>query len=247
MRNFERQADIYAYATIGSPLPLISTFEKISLSSGQSPDKPNWHHFSIQERISYLAKCASDRSWIDRHNLKIKKSIAAYIIAIAVLGWIGFDFHYGRTGETINSKLLKKIILTKIDHEPKNSDLYQILGDIYYSENDYPTAVNAYLLSLKYTPNHIQSLNNLAWLYATCEDERYRSPKKALEFAQVAASLSKEAYVLDTLAEAYYVNGYFNEAVETEKLAISAAKTNLTDYLHQLTKFKNALSSNKTP
>ncbi|MDA8403648.1 MAG: M48 family metallopeptidase, partial [Desulfobacteraceae bacterium] len=50
MRNFERQADLFAYSMLNSAQPLISTFEKITQTSGQSPDRPNWHHFSITER-----------------------------------------------------------------------------------------------------------------------------------------------------------------------------------------------------
>lgn len=54
MRNFERQADTYVYRLFDSAQPLISTFEKISATSRQAPDKPNWHHFSIFQRVEYL-------------------------------------------------------------------------------------------------------------------------------------------------------------------------------------------------
>jgi len=52
MRNFERQADTYVYALFQSAKPLISTFKKIAATTGQPPDKPNWHHFSIKERAA---------------------------------------------------------------------------------------------------------------------------------------------------------------------------------------------------
>ena len=54
MRNFERQADTYVYALFHSAKPLISTFEKIAATSGEHPDRPNWHHFSITKRIEYV-------------------------------------------------------------------------------------------------------------------------------------------------------------------------------------------------
>ncbi|MEA1900637.1 MAG: M48 family metallopeptidase, partial [Thermodesulfobacteriota bacterium] len=54
MRNFERQADTYVYALFPSAKPLIYTFKKIATTTGQPPDRPNWHHFSIKERIEYL-------------------------------------------------------------------------------------------------------------------------------------------------------------------------------------------------
>ena len=57
MRNFERQADIYVYTLFDSAKPLIATLNKIVTTSGQSADRPNWHHFSIRQRIDYLHKC----------------------------------------------------------------------------------------------------------------------------------------------------------------------------------------------
>jgi len=246
MRNFERQADIYAFATIGTPLPLISTFEKISLSSGESPEKPNWHHFSIQERISYLIKCAADKKWIDRHNSKIKKGIIIYFLAIIILGWTGYKIHYRESKEMISTNLLIKVLLKRIQIDPGNADLYQILGDVYYSEKDYSNTINFYQKALKYNPDQIQALNNLAWLYATCGDKRFRSPKKALELAKRAASLSSESYILDTLAESYYINKNFKAAVETEKIAISKANTNQFEYKDQLKKFMKADKSQKS-
>ncbi|MFH1582041.1 MAG: M48 family metallopeptidase, partial [Pseudomonadota bacterium] len=70
MRNFERQADIHVYTHCKSSKPHISSLEKIALTSGQASDKPNWHHFSIKERIEYLKRCETDKRWIIFHNQK---------------------------------------------------------------------------------------------------------------------------------------------------------------------------------
>jgi len=90
MRNFERQADTYVYALFDSAGPLISTFEKIAATSGHPSDKPNWHHFSIRKRINYLKRCEMDRRWITRHDNKIKKSIAVYLVGIVLICGIGY-------------------------------------------------------------------------------------------------------------------------------------------------------------
>jgi Zn-dependent protease with chaperone function len=246
MRNFERQADIFAYTAIGSAQPLISTFEKISLSSGQSPDKPNWHHFSIHERISYLRKCASDRKWIDRHNLKIKKSFWAYMIVMVALGGMGLFFHYGETRKTIHSNLVKKIIFERIKVDPINADLHQFVGDLYYSEKQYGAAAASYERALKINPHHVHALNNLAWMYATCDVEGFRMPQKALELALHASTLSKEAHILDTLAEAYYVNGDWTGAVNASEKALSSATQNELYFRDQLERFKNAAHRNQS-
>ena len=86
-------------------------------------------------------------------------------------------------------------------------------------------------------PDSPQVLNNLAWLYATCEDERYRNPKQAIALAKRAAALSESPHVLDTLAESHYVNGQFEEAISASKNALDMAKKNRGDYEKQLGKF----------
>ena len=61
MRNFERQADGYVFQLFPTAQPLIDTFGKIVTSSGQSADKPNWHHFSIRQRVDFLRRCEANR------------------------------------------------------------------------------------------------------------------------------------------------------------------------------------------
>jgi tetratricopeptide (TPR) repeat protein len=83
-------------------------------------------------------------------------------------------------------------------------------------------------------------LNNLAWLLATCEDERLRDPPRALDLALRAAQLEESAFVLDTLAECYFVNGKYALALAAEKRALALAKGNRSHYEAQLRKFMEA-------
>lgn len=108
MRNFERQADIYIYTIFENAKSLISTLKKIASTSGQSPDKPNWHHFSIQERIAYLEKCEADKKWITRQDRKIRKSIIVYLMVFFLIGGIGYNLNSGDTGRKLNAHFLKK-------------------------------------------------------------------------------------------------------------------------------------------
>ena len=240
MRNFERQADLYAYSMMGDAQPLISTFKKITITSGQSPDKPNWHHFSIQERIDYLKASEKDSSWIDRQNKKIKISLSIYMAAICLVGWAGYQIHYNNISDTITGSQLKKIVLTRMDNDRHNPNLHQLLGDIYFNEKDYEKTVLAYQQTLKINSNHVPALNNLAWLYATCENKNFRHPEKALELAIHAASLSEAPHILDTLAEAYYVNSNYREAIKVEKHALAKAENDPTYYRGQIEKFRAA-------
>ena len=240
MRNFERQADTYVYALFDSAQPLISTLEKIAVTSGQPRDKPNWHHFSIKNRVDYLEKCEADRTWITRHDSKIKKSIAVYMMGILIMGGIGYNLNFGETGKKLNRHFFEKIIQRELDKNPDSPNHYTMLGDLYYSNQNYSKAIKAYEQSIALAPDNPQGLNNLAWLYATCEVERFRDPKKALKLAEKAAEIEKSPHILDTLAESFYVNSQFEKAVATEMRALDLATKNRTHYENQLEKFKAA-------
>ncbi|MBW2220643.1 MAG: M48 family metalloprotease [Deltaproteobacteria bacterium] len=238
MRNFERQADTYVYALFDSAQPLISTLEKIAVTSGQPRDKPNWHHFSIKNRVDYLEKCEADRTWITRHDSKIKKSIAVYLMGILLMGGIGYNLNFGETGKKINRHFFEKIIQRELDKNPDNPNHYSMLGDLYYSNKNYSKTIEAYEQSIALAPDNPQVLNNLAWLYATCEVERFRDPKKALELAEKAAEIEKSPHILDTLAESFYANSQFEKAVAAEMGALDLVTKNRTHYENQLAKFK---------
>ena len=240
MRNFERQADTYVYALFDSSQPLISTLEKIAVTSGQPRDKPNWHHFSIKNRVDYLEKCEADRTWITRHDSKIKKSIAVYMMGILIMGGIGYNLNFGETGKKLNRHFFEKIIQRELDKNPDSPNHYIMLGDLYYSNKNYSKAIKAYEQSIALAPDNPQGLNNLAWLYATCEVERFRDPKKALKLAEKAAEIEKSPHILDTLAESFYVNSQFEKAVAAEMGALDLATKNRAHYENQLAKFKAA-------
>ena len=240
MRNFERQADTYVYELFDSAQPLISTFDKIVATSRQSPDLPNWHHFSIKERIAYLEKCEADRKWIATHDRKIKKSIAIYLVGMLAVGTIGYHLNFGETGKNISKHFFEKIILREIEKSPDKSSLYGMLGDLLYSDGKFEETIEAYETGISLEPDNARILNNLAWLYATCEDERFRDPQKALILARRAAELEAAPHILDTLAESYYVNGQFEKAIAAERRALDLVKRDQTHYKDQLKKFREA-------
>ena len=239
MRNFERQADIYVYQLFDSALPLITTLNKIALTSGQPADKPNWHHFSIAQRIDYLKHCESDRRWIVRHNRKVRLSIIAFFSVMFAVGYAGYQINFGATGKSINQHFLKRIILNEIESSPRNPDLYGALGDLYYSQTKYSDAIGAYEKALALNDRLPEVLNNLAWLYATCEDRDLRRPDTALVLALKAIELKYASHILDTLAESYFVNGQVYKAVETAEAALNQATQNHPYYRKQLEKFRH--------
>ncbi len=241
MRNFERQADIYVYSLFKSARPLIRAFEKISLFSAQSPDKPNWHHFSISQRMGYLEKCESDPAWINRHNRKVKKSMALYLIALILSGILGYSINFGKIGQNLNNHLVKITLLKEIARTPDNLELYGMLGDFYHSRKKYHAAATAYEKALQQQPDSSRILNNLAWLLVTCEDQGLRNPARALDYAHRAAEIEPAPHILDTLAESYYANGDIDQAIKTEQEALRLLPDNREYYEKQLEKFRDAL------
>ena len=241
MRNFERQADASVYGLFTSAAPLISTFKKIVAVSGHSPDKPNWHHFSIGQRVDFLNRCEADRTWIQRHDRKVRVSIVIYLATMVVVGVAGYQLNFGQTGKQLNEKFFETAILSEISRNGEgNAGLYGMLGDLYLGRSSFSQAVTAYRTALDIDPHSAIVLNNYAWLLATCDDSAYRNPVEALDLARKAAAIEQSPHILDTLAESLYVNGRIAEAVDAAIKALELAKTNRAYYNGQLEKFQAA-------
>ena len=241
MRNFERQADAYVYTMFDSAAALISTLKKITITSRQSPDKPNWHHFSISERIAFLRKCEMDRSHVGRHNSKLRKSMVGYLVGLVLIGGVGYQLNYGEAGAVLNTHFFEKVIIKELEKTPGNADLYTMMGDLYFSRKNYKDAASQYEKAIELAMQHSRALNNLAWLYATCEDASFRNPERALVLAKRAAALEREPHVLDTLAESLFVNGDIEGALAAEREALAVAKKDRAYYREQIARFEKAL------
>ncbi len=247
MRNFERQADAYAFSMFGTASPLVSTFQKIAYASGQSADKPNWHHFSLNQRIGFLQRCETDPTLVLRHDRKVIRSILVFSAALIFLAISGYQLNYGTTGKQIRAVFEQKAyqhatqyLNREIEKDPGNPQLLAALGDLYYSRNDFQHAIVTYerALSIKFELPYV--LNNLAWLYATCKDVKYRLPQRALLLAKKAAELDPSPETLDTLAESYYINGKYEMAVESESRALELGGQDRSYFEGQLKKFRAA-------
>ncbi len=248
MRNFEREADIHVYEFWDNAGPLISSFKKIVTISGQSPEKPNWHHFSIKERVDYLIKCDTDRRWITHHQRKVKISIVIYLVGIIVINSAGYVMRTGETGKKLNVHLVEALISLENIEKSDNPEFLLFAGDYHYQvKKNYPNAIYAYEKAIAINPDHPDVLNNLAWLFVTCEDKVYQNPERALYLAKRATELKNAIYILDTLAESYYVNGNYEEALGIGKQALELAgpKDDRFYYKKQLKKFENAVGDDR--
>jgi len=243
MRNFERQADAFVFTLFNSSIPLITTLEKIAMTSGQPANKPNWHHFSITERIHFLQKCEADRSWIRRHDRKIRRSIAVYLAGILMIGAIGYTLNWSDTGKKLNADLFEQALLREIEKNPNNPLAYNVLGDSYVLRKAYEKAKRAYENAILLQPDNFSALNNLAWILATSEDAAIHDHRRAVLLAAKAAELKPTPQILDTFAECLYRNGQFEEAIYIGEKALLSASGDRSYFEKQLKKFRKTTGS----
>ncbi len=240
LRNSERQADLFALQLLGNPFSLVSSFEKIAHHSGRIEDLPNWHHYSIRERIDFIMAASGDPGLIRKHNRKLYGAAIAYVAVFCalLLGMAGAS----RTGLARNLRTENSLALLEhaLAQKPDDAKLQGLYGGLLFEKGRYSEAESVLSAALAMDPQNASVLNNLAWLYAT-SPKPYRNPSRALDLALRAVELSPQPNVLDTLAEAFYVNGRYKEAIAVINEAISMGGHDL-DYLQkQKKRFERAL------
>jgi Flp pilus assembly protein TadD len=89
------------------------------------------------------------------------------------------------------------------------------LATLLYQTGQFQDAAGQYRQILRVKPDSLESLNNLAWLLATCSDARVRDGVEAVRYGERACRLTgyKNARMLSALAAAYAERGDFQEAV----------------------------------
>jgi len=235
IRNFEREADIGALEMQGHPWNLINSLEKVAYLSGISREAPNWHHFSIAQRVHFLRQ-AYERPYLAfefKRKIHNKRNFFVIFAVSAVLlsSFLPVD----------TWKKQSEIKLAEHLYEQEsNPETLLVLGQYFYELKRYDKSFEALIKAFKISPKDPEILNTLSWLLLTSESSEYRDPKWALELAEKAANLKDDAHILDTLAEAYYANQEYEDAVLWGEKALKKARDNREHYIKQLNKFKNA-------
>lgn len=244
IRNFERQADLFVFRLFPDAKALIATFEKIALTSGQPADKPNWHHFSIKERMDYLHRCGQDPSLIERHDRKVRNGIAVYLVGFIILAVGVFQLNQavlGQGGRQLRLAALENYLSQKSPKSAEDALLYAMLAGIHMERGNDAAVIAAYEKALILNPDEPDILNNLAWVLATSDETALRDPPRALDLAQKAVALKQAPHIWDTLAETLYVNGRVEEAIAAQKTALAMDPPDRKHYEEQLEKFKRSL------
>jgi len=242
MRNFERQADLSVFGTQGHPWNLINALEKVALLAGNIRNQPNWHHFSIAKRVDFLNRIARHPELKDQYEKKLLLSKGLFIGIAGLLIIIPGLLPTQSWEDSAKSNLTKLYIERLASNREQRPELYIIIGNIFTQKKEYANAVNAYKHALDLEPENPEILNNIAWIYATADDPEFQKPKEALMLASKAARLKPEGYILDTLAESFFINGYVEKAIETEEEALKKDPSRTDYYRSQLQRFKKAAS-----
>ena len=130
-----------------------------------------------------------------------------------------------------------------IEINPQYANAYYNRGYVWGDKGKYDKAISDYTKVIEINPKHVSAYNGLAWLMATCPDDRYRDGKQAVVLAEKAVKLDETTSRLDTLAAAYAEAGRFQDAIKTQERAITRLKQeggaeDLPEYEEHLASYK---------
>jgi len=123
------------------------------------------------------------------------------------------------------------------------------LPECYIGAQKWQDAANAHEDAVRELPADAQILNSAAWFYATTKSA-LRNPRKSLEYANRAnAAAPDNPDYVDTLAEAYFVNGRIASAIATEQRALVLApdRKDIQKDMEKYKRAQRATQAKKTP
>src|SRR5262249_14656680 len=89
--------------------------------------------------------------------------------------------------------------------DPKNAEFWSYRGNAYIGLHQYDKGIADLNKAIELDPKNASDSNDLAWLFATCPDPKFRDPKRAVELAKKAVELAPKAGGLwNTLGAARY-------------------------------------------
>jgi len=153
------------------------------------------------------------------------------------LAWLLFQD--GKTDEAISH------YLESLRIKNNQAKVHNLLAELLLMQGNIEEAIGHWKQALHFQPDLSEALNNLAWVMAAHEDDKFRNPPQALRYAQKACELAefKDPDLLDTLSAAYAAVGNFDEAIETTERALklyldSGLEKKADDMQHRLELFR---------
>ena len=89
-RACERQADLAGVRLAGDPTAMEEALKSVARLSGQPEDAPNWRHYTIAERVTFLRRVRDTPATATDHHRRMRFSLALLIsvlIASLALNW----------------------------------------------------------------------------------------------------------------------------------------------------------------
>lgn len=238
IRNMEREADLFALRALGDPMPLVTSLEKLASATGGHKQEKSWHHYGVGERIDFLLSAGVSPERGALHERRLKLLLGLFVAFAAATLFAGLSIRPPDQGPQMAERRVRLMVAVS----PKDPEVLRLAGDFYYSKKRWTDALGLWESSLRLDPDNPETLNNLAWLLATCEDARLRNPREALDLADRAARISPTSpHILDTLAEAHFRLGRVARALELEERALALARENRPYYLKQMNRFRRKL------
>ena len=222
-QNFERQADCHAFERHGIS-PISTALMKVSLLNGINPEQDNWHHYGIQQRIDFLSICLKKPEMLQKHHRRVFR--IKLVCAVLLVGLLGAN--YMLSSDTLKIKVLAWKLEQSVDNwQLKDAPMLTKMGDLLYFQDHKTEAELWYRRALEMNPEEPHTLNNLAWLLTEKHNNDKKRLRESIELAQKASTLKQAAFIWDTLAEAYLINGKYEAAADAARQALKLAKAKM--------------------
>ncbi len=222
-QNFERQADCHAFERHGIS-PISTALMKVSLLNGINPEQDNWHHYGIQQRIDFLSICLKKPEMLQKHHRRVFR--IKLVCTVLLVGLLGAN--YMLSSDTLKIKVLAWKLEQSADNwQLKDAPMLTKMGDLLYFQDQETEAELWYRRALEMNPEEPHTLNNLAWLLTEKHNNDKKRLRESIELAKKASTLKQAAFIWDTLAEAYLINGKYEAAADAARQALKLAKAKM--------------------